>query len=96
MRRPRKALRVRTEGLREGEPRVVEDVELYHAISQMAKEKQGPAEIKEYVRLWSSPWQDWQLAVMALRAQLVHGAMRAELGRRTQLDPNQLRLMKGV
>lgn len=95
MRDVRSKLRMRTRGAYAGPPRVADDLEVYTVIAQMAEAKDTPAAISEHVRLWGSPYQNWQLATMVLRAQLVLGALRKELGRREQLDPNQLRL-KGL
>jgi len=54
------------------------------------------AELGEMVRLTLEPWADWTVKEIATRARLFHACIRRELGRRFKLDPNQLRLMKGV
>jgi len=82
--------------LRMGPPRVVEDEELYQIVASLAADNVPEAKLDEYVRTWCKPWQDWQLSVIALRARLFLACVRKELGRRKQLDPNQLRLKEGL
>ena len=103
MRKPRSKLVSRTTGQRgTGPPRVIEDVELYHQImANTADRRCGKGdllvrELSEMVREMLTCMPDWGVQIMALRAQLFLGCIRKELGRRSQLNPNQLRLQKGM
>ncbi len=96
----RRTFRVLTKGLNRGYPRVCEDVEFHHACASM-KDEDGPGgrpkeEILEECRCWLANKEDWQLGVMALRLRFTLGMLRYEIGRRERLDPNQLRLAKGL
>ena len=75
-----------------GQPRVRDDMELYGVIGRMAMAGESVEAIQEYMELWASPYEDWQLAVIGARARLFLGSLRKEVGRRLKLDPNQLRL----
>ncbi len=96
MRRRRTTLPGRFKPLRMGPPRVVEDCELLHIVSAFDDPKDTAEDLMAHVQSWCKPWEDWQLGVIARRAQLYLGCIRKELGRRTHLDPNQLRLLKGM
>ncbi len=82
--------------------RVVDDTGLYQDIMANAKPNQKgvahlcPDAMGVFVRLWLEQWEDWAVGQAAQRAQLFLGCIRKELGRRSKLDPNQLRLMKGI
>lgn len=77
-----------------GRPRVVNDYELYGVVAQMAEGDCSKQELLEYVRMWSSPYEDWQLAIICQRARLFVGCLRQERARRLSLDPNQLMLLE--
>lgn len=97
MRRTRQKLVCRTAGRSGGgPPRVIEDVELYHQVMANASEPAlgVVAELADMVRLSLEDTPDWGVAVMALRARLFLGCIRKEQGRRSKLDPNQLRLLE--
>lgn len=100
MRDSRKKLRTRCSGNYAGRPRVVNDHEAYAVVAQICSGgKEGSArdvvkELGEYIRLWSTPYDDWQLGVITARAQMFLGCMRRELGRRNKVDPNQLKLIE--
>lgn len=101
MKRPRASLPVRRRSHYAGRPRVVNDHELYAVLAEMAQtERGGPVatvqEMGEYVRLWFTPYEDWQVQVIACRARIFLGSVRKELGRRMKLDPNQLSLLEGI
>jgi hypothetical protein len=100
MKKSRKRIKpwtVRTAGNYAGRPRVVNDCEAYTVVSQIADDS-GPGdrntvkELAEYIRLWCTPYEDWQIQVMAQRAHLFLACLRKELGRRMNLDPSQLAL----
>lgn len=95
MKRRKRRLSVRTHGNYAGVPRVVNDCELYTVLAQMTAAKEPERQLSEYVRLWCTPYEDWQLAVFISRARVFLAFLRKEAGRRGQLDPNQLRL-KGL
>lgn len=101
MRRRRRTLPVRYKPLRMGLPRVTEDSELYQIVASFGDKAsmRDPKVVEEmhmHVESWCKPWEDWQLAVICLRARLFLGSIRKELGRRQKLDPDQLRLLKGL
>jgi hypothetical protein len=106
MRRRRESLPNQFKPLRMGPPRVVEDSELYQIVASFGDDarkccttEEGQklaAEMEAHVHSWCMPWEDWQLGVIALRAQLFLACIRKELGGRKKLDPQQLRLQEGL